>query len=235
MAGILYGVGVGPGDPELMTLKALNCIKNSEIIILPSKSKAECYAYQIVKEAYPKVEEKEILCMEFPMTKDKTRLWEAHEKIFKEIQSLLKEDRSISFLTIGDPTIYSTYSYIHNRVKKNKGNSILVNGIPSFCAAAAALGITLGENKEEIHLIPGSYDMKTTLKLSGTKIYMKTGKKLKELKSVLEQHGQNFEVMAVSNCGMENQVVSRNSKDISENSGYLTTVIVKEGNASKLV
>ena len=74
MNGILYGIGVGPGAPELMTLKALRCIRESDVIILPSAPKEECYAYQIVRQVCPEVEQKEIICLPFPMIKDKEKL-----------------------------------------------------------------------------------------------------------------------------------------------------------------
>ena len=70
MSGILYGVGVGPGDPELLTIKALRILKESDIIALPAQEKEHCHAYQIVKQSYPEMEEKELLPLSFPMTKD---------------------------------------------------------------------------------------------------------------------------------------------------------------------
>lgn len=85
---------------------------------------------------------------------------------------------------------------------------------------------SLGDNKDEIHIIPGSYNVEETLKLSGTRIYMKSGKKLARLKEFLSTHAQELEVMAVSNCGMENETIYRNLNDIDENSSYLTVVIM---------
>ena len=89
-------------------------------------------------------------------------------------------------MTIGDPTVYSTYQYIHKRVVKGGYEAHIVNGVPSFCAAAGALGISLADNKEEIHVIPASYEIGKTAEFSGTRIYMKSGKKLGELKKMLQ-------------------------------------------------
>jgi len=185
MSNILYGVGVGPGDPELLTLKALRCIKESDVIVLPTETKEECYAYHIVEKVYPQIEKKEIVCMPFPMIKDKEKLKKVHNEIYKQIAKILAKNKTVAFLVIGDPSIYSTYSYIHSKVIENKGTAIMINGIPSFCAVAAALGISLGDNRDEIHIIPGSYDVGHTLELEGTKIYMKSGKKLEELKKAI--------------------------------------------------
>ncbi len=230
MSGILYGVGVGPGDPELLTLKALRCIRESDVIILPSEPKEECYAYRIVKEVYPQIGEKEIICMPFPMIKDKTVLKKVHDEIYEGIAMLLEKDKAVAFLTIGDPSVYSTYSYIHHRVVQNYGRAEMISGIPSFCAAAAALGISLGDNKDEIHIIPGSYEVAGTLEQKGTKIYMKSGKKLAELKKALLEYEKSeyLEVHTVENCGMMNERISTGLKHLDTASGYLTIVIVIE-------
>lgn len=151
--GVLYGIGVGPGDPELMTLKAINTIKACDIIAIPAVSKDECYVYGIV---------------------------------------------------------------------------------PSFCAAAARLGISLGEMMDEIHIIPASYDVRDTVGYGGTCVYMKSGKKLAELIELLRTEfkgeageGADMTVYGVTNCGMESERVYRGLDELTEAKGYLTIVIVK--------
>lgn len=229
MESILYGIGVGPGDPEMLTLKAVRCIEESEVIILPSEPKEECYAYNIVKKVCREIDEKEIVCLPFPMIKDKEKLHKAHDEIYGRIADYLSKGKKVAFLTIGDPCVYSTYSYIHSRVEAEGGRTVIINGIPSFCAASAALGIFLGEGQEEIHIIPASYNIRSTMELKGTRIYMKAGKSLKELKEVLiEQGTEKYEVYTVSNCGMDNEKIGLGVENLDENSGYLTLVIVKE-------
>ncbi len=230
MEAILYGVGVGPGDPELITLKAFTCIKESDIIILPSQPKEDCHAYRIVRQVYPEIEEKEIVCMPFPMTKDRDVLAGAHQKILERILEYLHRDKSVAFLTIGDPTIYSTYQYIHHQVLTRGIRAVMINGIPSFCAAAARLGLSLGDKEEEIHVIPGSYDISHTLALKGTKVYMKSGKNLAHLKEALSEYENkhNLEVYTVSNCGMIEERIAVGLENLEIQSGYLTLVIVKE-------
>lgn len=229
MRGILYGIGVGPGDPELMTIKALKCMRESDVIVLASEPKEDCYAYRIAKAVFAEIDEKEIVCMPFLMIKEKKALEDSHNRIYKDISVLLEKGKNVAFLTIGDPSIYSTYSYIHRRELAAGGKAFMVSGVPSFCAAACAIGISLGDNKEEIHIIPGSYDIRETLHLKGTRIYMKSGKKLAELKNALREAGtEPFYIYAVSNCGMENEKITSGLEALSEDSGYLTVVIVKE-------
>lgn len=230
MSGILYGIGVGPGDPELLTLKAVNCIKASDIVILPGKTKEDCHAFRIVRSVLPQVEEKELVCFPFPMTKDAQVLEEAHRHIYTAISDMLERGKTVAFLTIGDPAVYSTYSYIHTKILAAGGNAILISGVTSFCAAAAAAGIALADSDEEIHIIPGSYDIRETTRLKGTRVYMKSGKKLLELKKLLAEapDADRLDVYTVSNCGMSDQRIAAGIDNLDENSGYLTVVLVKE-------
>lgn len=231
MSGILYGVGVGPGEPELITLKALRCIQESDVIILPSAPKEDCHAYRIVKEVYPEVEQKRTLCLPFPMTKDRETLERAHNEIFGQIEKLVEEGLKVAFLTIGDPGVYSTYHYIHRRMEAAGKEVQMVSGVPSFCAAAAALGISLGDMREEIHVIPASYDIEATMELTGTRIYMKSGKKLARLKELLQKQAESrkLEVYAVENCGMAEEKRTWGLEQLDTEAGYLTLVIVKDG------
>ncbi len=227
--GILYGIGVGPGEPELLTLKALRRIQESNIIILPAEPKEECYAYLSVRRVWPELEQKEIMCLPFPMIRDRAALEIAQDEIYVKIRKMLAEGKKAGFITIGDPTVYSTYSYVEKRARSEGFACETISGVPSFCAAAAALGISLGENKEEIHIIPASYDIQASLTLSGTKVYMKSGKRLRELKETLMSLPENKQyVYAVSNCGLENERKYYSAEELDENSGYLTLVIVKE-------
>lgn len=230
MSGILYGVGVGPGDAELMTLKALRCIRECDVVILPSAPKEDCHAYRIVKEVYPEVEKKQILCLSFPMTKDKEKLEYAHNEIFCCIKDLIEQGKKVAFLTIGDPGVYSTYHYIHRRMEAAGKKVQMISGVPSFCAAAGALGISLGDMQEEIHVIPASYEISDTMELTGTRIYMKSGKKLAQLKELLSEQAKTrkIEVYAVENCGMIDEKRTYGIEQLNSEAGYLTLVIVKD-------
>lgn len=230
MQGIFYGIGVGPGDPELMTLKALRCIRESDIIILPAAERETCHAYRIAEAACPGIREKQCVCLPFPMTKDEAVLRAAHEEIYGRIAEFLQNGQTVAFLTIGDPAVYSTYSYIHRKVEEHDGRAVMVSGVPSFCAAAGALGIPLADNRDEIHIIPGSYDTEKTLELTGTRVYMKSGKRLAELKEKLaiQARTRPMEVYCVENCGMETERKIRGIEDLDSSMGYLTTVIVKD-------
>lgn len=97
MSGCLYSVGVGPGDPELMTLKAVKIIRNCHVLVLPAESKEKCVAYQIVRRAIPEIEDKTTVCLVMPMTKDKDRLEKAIEREPKRWQRSWMQERMQPF------------------------------------------------------------------------------------------------------------------------------------------
>lgn len=229
MNGILYGIGTGPGDSTLITQKAIDTIKGCQVIALPSSSKENCTAYKIVKGIYPEIDSKEFLFLDFPMTKDESLLQDAHKIAAEKICLKLKENRNVAFITLGDVTVYSTFSYVKAFVEEKQFNVILINGIASFCAVAARLGISLSEQEEEIHIIPGNYDLKETFNLDGTLIYMKSGKKLCQLKEFLLQKKTScdFDFYAASNCGMEDEKLYRDIDQLPDDASYFTIVIIK--------
>jgi precorrin-2/cobalt-factor-2 C20-methyltransferase len=225
MAGNLYGIGVGPGDPELLTLKAVKIMKECDVIAIPAESKESCIAYLIAVQAVPELAFKEILPVSMPMTKDKEVLRLSHEKGAADVIELLDSERKVGFLTLGDPTVYSTYMYIHNRVKLRGYETEIINGIPSFCAVAATLGISLAENKDQVHIFPASYDLSDALSLQGTKIFMKMGKKLNEVRNKIKE--AKLEAYMVENCGMENEKIYKTIEEFPEEAGYYSLIIIK--------
>lgn len=117
MNGTLYGVGVGPGDPRLMTYLAVDTIKNCPVIAVPADGKEKAVAYKIASGIVDGIDEKECLNLSTPMTKDKAVLDAAYQAAAEAIIEKLKEGKDVACLTLGDPTIYSTYIYIHRLVK----------------------------------------------------------------------------------------------------------------------
>ena len=233
MQGKLYGVGVGPGDPELLTLKALRLIKENEVIAVPGKDIQASVAYQIVKGAYEELDEKTLIPVAMPMTKDPQVLKANHDKAADQVESYLKEGKNVVFLTLGDTTVYSTYLYVHKRILERgyeRGyEAEIVSGITSFCAVAARLNMGLVEADQPLHVIPATYkaqEMDEILKLPGTKVLMKTGKKMKQVKESIEKSGQK--AVMIENCGMPSEKIYRSAEEIPEDSGYYSLIIVKE-------
>lgn len=229
MQGKLYGVGVGPGDPELLTLKALRLIKENEVIAVPGKDIRASVAYQIVKGAYEDLDKKTLIPVAMPMTKDPQVLKANHDKAADQVEDYLKKGKNVVFLTLGDTTVYSTYLYVHKRILERGYGAEIVSGITSFCAVAARLNMGLVEADQPLHVIPATYkaqEMDEILKLPGTKVLMKTGKKMKQVKESIEKSGQK--AVMIENCGMPSEKIYRSAEEIPEDSGYYSLIIVKE-------
>lgn len=226
MKGRLYGVGVGPGDPELMTLKAVRLIEENEVIAVPGEKVQETVAYKIAVQAAPVLAKKEFLPLHMPMTHDRQEMDKCHEEGAKAIEAVLDTGKNVVFLTLGDPTVYSTFTYVQKKVIRDGYETELVSGITSFCAAAARLNISLTEWNEPLHVQPAVHRLESELDQPGTYILMKSGKKMKQVKEILERSGR--EVCMVENCGMENEQIYKNLQEIPDDAGYYSLIIAKE-------
>lgn len=229
MNGLLYGVGVGPGDPELMTLKAVRLIRENQVIALPGPVAQETVAYKIAVQAVPELENKTLLSVEMPMTHDRDEMERNHEKAADQIEVYLKQGQNVVFLTLGDVTIYSTYLYVQKKIQAKGYTTELVSGITSFCAAAARTNTSLVEWNEQLHIIPAVHQLEHALDLPGNYVLMKSGKKMNQVKELLAKSGKD--VVMVENCGMENEHIYRSVEEIPDDSGYYSLIIAKEPQA----
>ncbi len=217
-----YGIGVGPGDPELLTLKALRLIRQCDVIAAPDNATA----YEIAKKADASIEDKEYVALKILMTKDAAKRDEAYREAIALIKQKLNEGKDVACLTLGDVSVYSTFMYIYQLLIKEGYEAEIVPGITSFCASAARMGISLGEREEGIHIIASSYDIEEDIKQKGTKIFMKAGKQINKLKELIKVSGKR--AYAISNCGMANEIIYKNVDAISDDASYYTLIIVKD-------
>lgn len=224
--GMIYGIGVGIGDPEDITLKAVRCIEESDILILPSNDLEKCRAYQIAKKAVPEIKDIETLALEFEMVKDESVRAKNHQIIYETAKKLVLENKTVSFLTIGDPALYSTYSYIAELAQKDGIRTQAVSGVSSITACANRLGITLCDAGTQLHIIPDTEDIEGMLELPGTKVLMKCGRSISVIKEKLK--GKRVSVYAVENCGMPEEKCYRSLDEIPDSGSYMLTIIVKE-------
>ena len=226
--GTLYGVGVGPGDPELLTLKAVRLLQRCPVIAAPQTKSGETLALDIVSRALP-LEGKTILPLYFSMERDRTLIRAAHEKAADTIQLHLDAGEDVAMLNLGDVSIYATWGYLMDLLRERGYETAMIPGVPSFCAAAARLDTALVSWGSPLHIIPlGREPLETGLALPGTKVLMKAGSRLPELVEALRQTGQLDGAVLVENCGLPGERVCTDLSRCPEDTGYFATVIVKE-------
>ncbi len=224
MNGKFFAVGIGPGDPELLTIKAVKTIQKSDIIAVPMTNESDSLAEKIAKEY---IENKEILHLNMPMTKNKEELQKSHINAAELISSHLKEGKNVSFLTLGDPTIYSTAMYVHKILTNMGYDTNVVSGITSFCAVGASLNQSLCEKDEILHIIPTTFsDLEYVSSLKGNKILMKSGRTIGKVKEKFKEKN----AMAVEKATMKDEKIYKNLQEIDENASYFSIVFVKEEN-----
>ena len=225
--GKLYGVGVGPGDPELLTIKAQRIIRQSPVLAVPDAGRGEKTALAIAGEL---AEGKQLLYCAAPMIRDEAQLDAAYEQNADLVCAQLDQGKDVAFLTLGDPTVYSTYLYLHRKVVARGYEAEIIPGVPSFCAVAARLGEPLCEKAQRLMIVPASHkDMSDCMDLDANLVFMKAGKEIGALKDTLADRGLLDRASMVANCGMEGETVCPRFADVPEGTGYFSVVLVKKG------
>lgn len=226
MNGTLYGVGVGPGDPRLMTYLAVDTIKRCPVIAVPADGKEKAVSYRIASGIVKNLDQKECLALTTPMTKNRAVLDKAYQTAAERIIEKLKQGLDVACLTLGDPTIYSTYIYIHRLVKASGYATQIINGIPSFCAVSAKLENSLVDRTEQLHVIPSTYGVEDALTLPGTKVLMKTASKMPLVKAILKR--SSITCAMIENCGMPDEHIYHSIDEIPDQASYYSIIVVKE-------
>ena len=176
----LHCVGCGPGDPDLLTLKAINIIKNADVIFTPTaRENKPSIALSIVEKFLSK--ETEIRQLIFPMVKDYEKLREYWKNNAKEIADAVRNRKKAVFLTVGDPSLYSTWIHIHKEMcKTHKDIDIdIVPGITSIFSFSAEIKTPIGEGEEIIGIIPACYNLdrlKIAAECCDTLVFLKDGR-----------------------------------------------------------
>ena len=231
--GKLYGIGVGPGDPELLTLKAVRVLGEADVVAIPkSKEESDSIALSIVKGSVD-LSNKETLELMFPMTKDKEVLRKAREEAAAAICERLKAGKDVACITLGDPMFYSTFSYLIPLIKGKfpEVEIEIVPGISSVMASAALTVTPLTEADERLAVIPATYEqekLRDILREFDTVVLMKVNRVFDKVLGLLEELGLKEKAVFIERCSGENQRVVRDLDSLKgEKLDYLSMVIVK--------
>lgn len=221
MTGILYGVGVGPGDPELITLKAVRILQEADVVAVPVSGGKKQLALKI---ASSYVKGKPLLYVDLPMISAEKELGRCHDAAFDQIARELDQGHAVAFLTLGDPSLYSTFIYLQRRAQQAGYPVQVVPGVPSFCAVAARTQVPLAEGSEVLTILPVPYE--TGPFPPGNLVLMKVGRHFNRLCQAL---GDRLDrAVLVEKCGLPGERVL-NPGDGEQPSSYFSTMIVKQG------
>lgn len=228
MKGKLYGIGVGPGDPELMTLKAKRLIEECDIVAVPVKKEGEESVALNIARGAASVPEEKVRRILFTMNKDKAKREECRQAAAEAIMEYLDAGQSVAMPVLGDVGIYSTYSYVHKKLIQAEYEVQMISGIPSFCAGASRANISIVEGNEGFGVIPslkGIDQMKKAMGVFDNLVIMKVGSHVKEVYDILKAEGKEDNAIIISNVGMEGEYVGPLLPD--REYGYFTTMIIK--------
>ncbi len=230
--GNFYGIGVGPGDKELITIKAVRIIKSVDCIFAPRANlKKSSLALDIVKDV---CKGKRIVEQVYPMTKDKTKLEEAWLFSANEIKNEIKLGNNVAYLTIGDPLTFSTYCYLLQQLSKIIPSQKIhtIPGITSYNAVASMANFSLIEQNEKLAIIPVSSnvdELRPILFDFDTVIIMKVAKRLDEVINLLEEMKLIDNSLFASYIGFDNEFITRDLASLKgSGKGYLSVIIVRK-------
>ena len=230
--GILYGVGVGPGAPDLITIRALNVLKQAQVLALPRSSDyGESMAWKILKPTLGEIPGQERIFLTFPMNKDPERLRPAWDAAFAAIGERLERGLSVAFATEGDPSLFSTFIYLRREAPLRwPGIRIeVVPGVSSIVAVPAVTGIPLADGQERIAILPASYgveDLGQVLEMFDTVVLMKMGAEIPKVVEALERQGLVDRAVYVSKATMAEERIVRDIRTIQAERGDCFAMIV---------
>ena len=226
--GKLIGIGVGPGDTELLTLKAIRILKSVPVVFSPKSAREkESIALSVVKPILKQRSDyKRLMLVEpiFPMIEDKLELEKVWTNASEMIAQYLDSGRDVAFITLGDSSIFSTYSYVQKKLI-DRYEVETIPGITSFTACAAARNKALVEQNDILTIIPKLDErLGNILENSDSIVLMKASRNTSEMENIIETDSRPKEIYSVENCTHENEKII---EGFSHEKPYLTTTIIK--------
>ena len=230
---VIYAVGVGPGDPELLTRKAERIIGNCPVICAPTgAADAASYALSIVEHLLDRSRQ-EVITRVFPMQKKGPELEAAWEEAANEVIERIDNGQDVAFITIGDPCLYSTFLYLYRIIREKRADIPveIIPGISSINAAAAAAGIPLGIASDRIAILPATYEdyeLRKTLKEFDTVVLMKVNRVFDRIFALLLELGMVDKGVFIRRVGSPQQeVIFDLSSLVGRELDYLSMLIVR--------
>jgi precorrin-2/cobalt-factor-2 C20-methyltransferase len=232
MSAILYGVGVGPGAPDLLTLRAQRVLREAAVLVLPrSNDHTPSMAWRIARPVVGDVPGQERVFVTLPMSKDPARLRPAWERACAVIEEHLVRERSVAFVTEGDPSLYSSFIYLAREAAR-RWPSVpveVVPGVSSLAGVPAAAAVALADGQERIAIVPANYgtdDLVDVLRAFDTVVLMKIGREMPRVIAALEATSLLEKAVYVSKATMTEQVVERDLRAVATAYGDCFAMVV---------
>jgi precorrin-2/cobalt-factor-2 C20-methyltransferase len=232
MKGKFYGIGVGPGDPELLTIKAYRLLQQVDVLCIPkSRMEKESLALNVVRQSLDR--DFRVLELLFPMSHDEEVLATHWDRAAEQVAAELAAGHNVAFITIGDPMFYSTYAYLLQRVRKDPEVEVLtVPGVTAFAACASMINEPLTEKDERVAVIPAAYnleDLREVLKSFDNLVLMKVNRNYDAVVDLLEETGLLDRAVYVSRCGYPDQFYTTDIKSlVGKEKDYMSVLIVRK-------
>ncbi|MDR0523079.1 MAG: precorrin-2 C(20)-methyltransferase [Candidatus Methanoplasma sp.] len=230
MAGVLYGVSVGPGDPDLMTLKAVKCIESAGAVAYPVKARGERGVALDIAGERADLSGKRMIELVFEMSSDPSVRKSNYAAAADALAEALDGGSDVAAVALGDISVYSTYMRLSADMEARGYETRVIPGVTSFClgAAEARLPLTIGEESLAIVSAGGGREgVAAALEAFDNVVIMKAGGHMGDVERALEEAGLTGRAVAVCNAGMEGQSIG--PVEPGGRYGYFTTIIVKRG------
>lgn len=229
-AGIFYGIGVGPGDPELLTLKAVRLIAAADLVVYlandQGRSQARTIAREALAESKPGQQE---LALVMPMSTDRRLANAAYDQAAEQIAQALETGQQVVFLCEGDPLFFGSFSYLLERLQADF-TCLAVPGISSVNAAASALVEPLTLLKESFAVISGRHSdeqIRSALQQHDSVVIMKAGQARPRILALLAETGRNDDARYLEYIGRDNQLIEPDVRQLAHEAGpYFSLFVV---------
>ena len=229
MTGVLHGVGVGPGDPDLITLKALRVLERVPVIAYPAPETGDSLARTIAAPHIP--EGRDEIVIRTPMVPGKFPAHDVYDRYAEEISGHLAAGRDVAVLCEGDPFLYGSFMYLFSRLADDHAMQV-VPGVSSLGACAAAAGVPLVSRNQVLTVVPGPLDeveLEARIKASPAVAIMKVGRHLDKIRRVLGRLNLMNNAHYVERATMDEQRVMPLAELNGKGAPYFSMVLVRHG------
>ena len=229
MKGTFYGLGLGPGDPELVTVKAWRLLSTVEVIAYPKPPKGESFARKIAAPFIP--EDATELAVTIPMRLEREPAQQVYDAAARDLARFLDQGQDVAFICNGDPFLFSTFMYLHDRLKE-QFEVVVVPGVTSLTATAAATYRPLAARNDILKVLPAPLDNETLsreIKSADSVVINKVGRHFTRIRNIIEKLGLTDSAQVVENATTEFEVARPLSQITSDDQPYFSTILIYKG------